>query len=87
MNIHPDNRTAFEFDNNVDIGLEELRRASFLARPSVMLGIKPYPDGNEWCALYGENIMTGVYGFGDSPDEAMLAFDKEWYKNKGGVTI
>lgn len=82
MNIHPDNRTAFEADNNIDIGLSESNRAHFLARPSVMLNLVPILDGNAWCVLYGENLQVGICGFGDSPDEAMLNFDKEWYKKK-----
>jgi len=53
-------------------------RALFLARPSVMLGLVPKPDGNQWCALYGENIQDGVAGFGDSPNAAMQAFDVAW---------
>ena len=35
-------------------------------------------DGNEWCALYGENIQDGVAGFGKSPALAMIDFDKNW---------
>jgi hypothetical protein len=41
-------------------------------RPSVSI------DGNQWCALYGENLQDGVAGFGDSPEEAMSAFNKAW---------
>ena len=37
-------------------------------------------DGNQWCALYGENLQDGVVGFGDSPVEAMAAFDKAWIR-------
>jgi len=58
--------------------VEELERADFLRRPSVMLGVKPHLDGNKWCALYGVNLQEGVSGFGDSPDEAMKAFDEAW---------
>lgn len=36
-------------------------------------------DGNQWCALYGENLQIGVCGFGDSPALAMVEFDKAWY--------
>jgi hypothetical protein len=32
-------------------------------------------DGNQWCALYGENLQDGVAGFGDSPADAARAFD------------
>lgn len=35
-------------------------------------------DGNQWCALYGENLQEGVAGFGDSPIEALHAFDAEF---------
>lgn len=35
-------------------------------------------DGDQWCALYGENLQDGVAGFGASPAEAMSAFDVAW---------
>lgn len=35
-------------------------------------------DGDQWCALYGENLQDGVAGFGNSPAEAMAAFDRAW---------
>jgi len=37
-------------------------------------------DGNMWCAMYGENPMEGVCGFGETPEKAMEEFDKEWEK-------
>lgn len=37
-------------------------------------------DGNQWCALYGDNLQDGVAGFGDSPALAMEAFDKAWHE-------
>ena len=40
-------------------------------------------DGNQWCALFGDDLQSGVAGFGDSPAEAMWAFDKEWHKKIG----
>ena len=40
-------------------------------------------DGNQWCALYGENLQDGVAGFGDSPYHAMSEFDAAWYKKLG----
>ena len=36
-------------------------------------------DGNQWCALYGEDLHDGVAGFGSSPAEAYADFDKSWY--------
>ena len=58
----------------------ETERAIFQGRPSVMLRVVPKKDGDKWCALLGENLMEGVAGFGDSPNEAMWAFDKAWYE-------
>jgi len=46
--------------------------------PSVMFRPKLFIDGNQWCALYGENLQEGVAGFGDSPAKAMHDFDKNW---------
>ena len=55
-------------------------RAVFLNRPSVMLGLKPYLDGDNYCVLLGADIQSGVCGFGRTPDEAMQNFDVAWYE-------
>jgi hypothetical protein len=47
-------------------------------RPFVLLQPKLYPDGDQWCALYGDNIQEGVCGFGNTPHRASLAFDEAW---------
>jgi hypothetical protein len=47
-------------------------------RPSVVFKPTLSRDGNQWCALFGENLMEGVAGFGDTPAKAMWAFDKAW---------
>ena len=49
-------------------------------RPCVLWKPSLFRDGNQWCALLGENIQEGVVGFGDSPDAAMWAFDEAWRK-------
>jgi hypothetical protein len=59
--------------------------AQDMARPSVQYRPALAPDGNQWCALYGTNLMEGVSGFGDSPADAMADFDKNW-NEKIGVT-
>lgn len=51
-----------------------------MARPSVIWRPKVYRDGNQWCALYGDDLMMGVAGFGDTPDLACHAFDKAWHE-------
>lgn len=48
--------------------------------PSMMLKPKIFIDGNKWCALFGENLQSGVAGFGASPEEAYKDFDKAWVK-------
>lgn len=51
---------------------DEASRPSAIYRPAISV------DGNQWCALYGENLQEGVAGFGDSPAEAMVSFDAAW---------
>lgn len=48
-------------------------RPSAIFRPALSI------DGNQWCALYGENLQDGVAGFGDSPADAMWDFDRNWH--------
>ena len=48
-------------------------------RPCVVFKPNLSKDGNEWCVLFGSNLQEGVAGFGKTPAEAMLAFDKAWF--------
>lgn len=52
--------------------------AHLMCRPHVLFRPVVFPDGNKWCALYGENLQEGVAGFGDTPHQACLDFDKKW---------
>lgn len=63
--------------NSIHCAAAEYERASVLFRPRLFI------DGNQWCALYGENLQEGVAGFGDSPTKAMREFDREWQKDLG----
>ena len=47
-------------------------------RPFIQLRPRMFQDGNQWCALYGENLQEGVAGFGASPDLAAWNFDRAW---------
>ncbi len=47
--------------------------------PFTKLRPRVFLDGNQWCALYGADLQEGVAGFGDSPAEAMAAFDAAWF--------
>ena len=51
----------------------EYERPSVLFRPTLSI------VGDQWCALFGENLQIGVCGFGDSPEAAMRAFDGAWF--------
>lgn len=54
----------------------EAQRPSVLFRPTLSI------DGDQWCTLYGNNLQDGVAGFGDTPEAAMLAFDRAWVNDK-----
>lgn len=61
--------------------ISNYNRPSAIYRPTLSV------DGDQWCALYGENLQEGVSGFGDSPDAAMWNFDKNWcVALKGGAS-
>lgn len=61
---------------------ERMQTEAQRQRPFMLLRPKMYPDGNQWCALYGDNIQEGVCGFGDTPGSAAAAFDEAWYRQK-----
>lgn len=53
--------------------IEEFHTApSAIYRPAISI------DGNQWCALYGDDLQCGVAGFGDTPEQAMADFDRNW---------
>ena len=41
-------------------------------------GLKPYKDGNQWCVLLGDDITSGVCGFGETPLKAIYDFNKNF---------
>ena len=49
-------------------------------RWALILNLPLMRDGNQFCYLYGANLQEGVAGFGDTPELAMLDFDKN-FKN------
>ena len=57
--------------HNAAIQREEYNLVSIL-NPSIR------KDGDKWCVLYGNNLQDGIYGFGDTPYEAILEFNKAW---------
>lgn len=53
-----------------------------LTRPSVIWKPKLSLDGNQYCALYGDDLQSGIAGFGDTAHKAMLDFDKNWFEQQ-----
>ena len=56
-------------------------------RPFYLLHPKVFPDGDQWCALYGDNLQEGVCAFGDTPAKAAEQFDVEWLNGKAGTKM
>ena len=50
--------------------------------PHVLMRPQLFLDGNAYCALYGENLMDGCAGFGETPAAAMADFDRNWREAK-----
>lgn len=73
-----DERDGYTAINNQQASEENLDRAQKMNRPSYILRPTLTIDGNRWCALYGADLMTGVAAFGESPEDAYLAFDEAW---------
>jgi len=63
--------------------------ASAHRAPSAVYKPKLFLDGDQWCVLYGDDLQSGLAGFGDSPALAMADFDKAWIAptvRKGGAS-
>ena len=46
---------------------------------AVVLGLKPFIDGDKWCLLWGANIQEGVVAFGSTPCEVVDNFESAMY--------
>ena len=53
--------------------------AACYVEPAAIYRPKVYVDGDQWCALYGDDLQSGVCGFGISPNAAVTDFNKNWY--------
>jgi hypothetical protein len=60
------------------ISQEVQNLAAKYSKPSVIYRPILGRDGDKWCALYGNDLQTGVVGFGGTPQAAMEDFDKAW---------
>lgn len=61
---------------------EFARSAVSMQDPHVLMRPSLSVDGDQWCALYGNDLATGVAGFGNTPAAAMSAFDTAWLTAK-----
>ena len=48
-------------------------RPSYYFRPSLSI------NGEQWCLFYGGSLQSGIVGFGNTPEEAAIDFDKNWF--------
>lgn len=53
-----------------------------MIRPSVLFRPMLAADGTSWMALLGDDLQSGVAGFGDTPAAAMAAFDQAFWKER-----
>lgn len=56
---------------NAAIEAEEFNLVAVL-KPKVFI------DGDKYCVLFGDDIQSGVAGFGDTPISAVYDFNKAW---------
>jgi len=69
----------FDISHQMSIIQQEFCCTAYeMQRPSVLFKPEIGQDGNQWFALYGDNIQSGIAGFGDTVGKAMLDFDKNW---------
>ena len=71
-------QAACSIAENVARVIDAYAAPSAVYRPSLKM------DGDQWCALYGDNLQDGIAGFGDTPAAAMREFDKAWKTRKAG---
>ena len=75
-----------DFGNEVYLARMAIVEACmFIASPHARMRPRVYPDGNQWCALYGKDLMMGVCGFGYTPEAACADFDKNWSSQLAAV--
>lgn len=68
------------WDENYEV-IAEVRESKV---PWETRNLKLFKDGDQWCVLYGENIVEGIAGFGKMPTLAFIEFSKAWKKHVSG---
>lgn len=74
-------RNAFDISHmkamlqqDFSVAAQEMARPSVLFKPTLSI------DGDKWCALLGDDLVSGLAAFGKTPADAMAAFDVVFYK-------
>jgi hypothetical protein len=81
-------RDAFDMGNMRAILTEQFCSTAIeMARPSVLFKPTLTEDGDMWCALLGDDLASGLAGFGRTPADAMTAFDQAFYKQRTSTAI
>lgn len=76
-------REAFDISWAVQRLEESLKSAGYAYdHPSAVYRPKLMIDGDKYYVLYGDDLMSGCAGFGDTPEAAMWDFDKNWREQK-----
>ncbi len=62
------------------IGQSRLNAAVEAEEMTLFAILKPrlFQNENRWCVLHGDNIQSGICGFGETPRKAIWAFNKAW---------
>ena len=80
LNTNDSNMAANAICHAAAMAQESIQQAAQCYTAShVIYKPKLYRDGNQWCALLGDDLQSGVCGFGTSPHAAMMAFDQAWH--------
>ena len=76
-------RDSFDISYIKQLAQQEISAVAYeWQRPSVVYRPTLMADGTAWCALLGDDLQSGVAGFGDTPSAAMLAFDQAFWKER-----
>ena len=67
---------AFQIQNSARICIDDINIQ--YTRPCVVFKPRLSRDGDQWCMLFGEDLQSGVAGFGNTPEAACDAFDQAW---------
>lgn len=76
-------RNSFDISHAVSVIQSEFCiAAGEMARPSAVYKPTLSADGSMWMVLLGEDLQSGVAGFGETPAAAMAEFDQAFYKER-----